>query len=345
MKKTNDKMSWVELRKAIAKQASVSEKEAGLFLSALITSLIDSLKTDKQVKINGLGQFKLQAVAPRKSVNIATGEDIIIPGYNKPIFSMESSLKDALNGTSEPILQPNNDPIKKLGEQADEIVNILADLGQDPNAVPADAPSVEEKEVEHTDPSVVLVESEEKKVEEEIQMPQDHQHNQKKNSRPWLTVGLTVLFFCLLLIAAYFFLQHKLIEWTGTLHEKMMQTEQTVVTTPATREDNTVTYQKEAPAEDAVPVPVTDRARHYDQFITTEKMHADSRLAWMAYRYYGNKDLWVFLYEANLDHLSHPSRIVVGTPIRVPKLAPELMDMSNPETKKVVEELQHKYLR
>lgn len=326
MKQTNDKMSWVELRKAIAKQASVSDKEAGLFLSALIAVLTDSLKTDKQVKINGLGQFKLQSIAPRKSVNIATGEDIVIPGYDKPVFSMESSLKGALNGTSAPALQPDNDPIKKLGEQADEIVNILADLGQNPNTLPIDTPSVEEKKeelVEKEDSPVLSVE------EEETPTPQESQSYPKKDSRPWLIVGLTVLFFCLLLTAAYFFLQHKLIAWTDTLHEKVIQTEQIVVTTQV---------------EKTVAVSVTDQPRHYDQFITTEKIHADSRLAWMAYRYYGNKDLWVFLYEANQDHLSHPSQIVVGTPIRVPKLTPELMDMTNPKTKELVKELQNKYL-
>ena len=69
-----EKLSWSELRRALASRAGVSEKEANAFLSAFNAQLVEVLKIDKQVKINGLGTFKLQAVAPRKSVNVTTGE-------------------------------------------------------------------------------------------------------------------------------------------------------------------------------------------------------------------------------------------------------------------------------
>ena len=65
-----EKLSWTELRKALTTRAGVSEKKAGVFLSALQTQLVEALKTEKQVKINGLGTFRVQAVAPRKSVNV-----------------------------------------------------------------------------------------------------------------------------------------------------------------------------------------------------------------------------------------------------------------------------------
>ena len=82
-----DKLSWTELRRALAVRAGVSEKKAGAFLQAFQVQLVEALKQDKQVKINGLGTFKLQAVAPRKSVNVKTGEEITIPGYNKIVTS------------------------------------------------------------------------------------------------------------------------------------------------------------------------------------------------------------------------------------------------------------------
>ena len=69
-----EKLSWTELRRLLATRAGVSEKTAGLFLNALTAQLMDGLRSDKQVKINGLGTFKLQPVAPRKSVNVSTGE-------------------------------------------------------------------------------------------------------------------------------------------------------------------------------------------------------------------------------------------------------------------------------
>ena len=91
-----EKLSWTELRKALATRAGVSEKKAGVFLSALQTQLVEALRTEKQVKINGLGTFRVQAVAPRKSVNVTTGEEIIIDGYNKLAFTPEAGVKELI---------------------------------------------------------------------------------------------------------------------------------------------------------------------------------------------------------------------------------------------------------
>ena len=158
-----DKLSWTELRRALATRAGVSEKSAGVFLNALVSQLVVGLKSDRQVKINGLGTFKLQAVAPRKSVNVSTGEEIIIEGYNKIIFSPEAGLKELIESgrfmvdgeVSKPIEGDFPiDPIKKLGEQADEIVGLLADLGQGPETV------VTEPEATVTEPKATVTEPE-----------------------------------------------------------------------------------------------------------------------------------------------------------------------------------------
>ena len=71
----------------------------------------------------------------------------------------------------------------------------------------------------------------------------------------------------------------------------------------------------------------------YDVLITTEPMHEGSRLTWMAKRYYGAKIYWPYLYDANRDVIINPSRIEVGTPIRVPKLTALQLDTTNAETK------------
>ena len=135
----NDKLTWLELRKAVAEYANTSEQEAGQFLNALLDGVMEGLKEDKQVKIKGLGSFALKSVAARKSVNIATGEAFTIDGYNKLTFTAEAMLKESVEKRLEPtntedmVKELANDPIKKLGEQADEIIDILADLGQAPN--------------------------------------------------------------------------------------------------------------------------------------------------------------------------------------------------------------------
>ena len=132
-----DKLSWTDLRRVLATRAGVNEKQAAAFLNAIQSQLVEALKNDKQVKINGLGTFKVQAVAPRKSVNVNTGEEIMIEGYCKLVFAPEAGVKELVEksvlSSAEPTAeseQPKEiDPLKKLGAQAEEIVDILGDLG------------------------------------------------------------------------------------------------------------------------------------------------------------------------------------------------------------------------
>ena len=74
----------------------------------------------------------------------------------------------------------------------------------------------------------------------------------------------------------------------------------------------------------------------YQQFIATEEIREGSRLTWLAYRYYGNKDLWVYIYDANKDHLGNPNEIRVGTPIRIPRLTTEQRDTTLQTTREVM---------
>ena len=119
----NDKITWVELRKLVAQNTGLSEQEVNLFLESLLEAIITGLKEDKQVKIKGIGTFGLKAVAPRKSVNIATGEAFTIEGYNKLTFNAEATLKENVEKrleqpkTTEVVADILQDPIQKLGEQ------------------------------------------------------------------------------------------------------------------------------------------------------------------------------------------------------------------------------------
>ncbi len=167
-----NKLSWTELRRALATRAGVSEKEANLFLSAFNAQLIEALKVDKQVKINGLGIFRLQAVAPRKSVNVTTGEEIIIEGYNKIAFMPEAGVKELVEKSGERVDAQTADseteakamdPIQKLGAQAEEIVDILGELGQSPKEEAKEevkGERIEEKGAEPEPEGVVELEQE-----------------------------------------------------------------------------------------------------------------------------------------------------------------------------------------
>ena len=171
-----DKLSWSELRRALAQRANISEKDANTFLTAFNAQLLEALKTEKQVKINGLGTFKLQAVAPRKSVDVTTGNEITIEGYNKVSFVPEAGVKELVEKVEAGEAVEALDPIQKLGAQADEIVDILGDLGELPKeekaeepveeAAPVEEPKAEEPVVEEPVEEVAPVE--ESKEEEPV---------------------------------------------------------------------------------------------------------------------------------------------------------------------------------
>ena len=143
-----DKLSWSELRRALAQRANISEKDANTFLTAFNAQLLEALKTEKQVKINGLGTFKLQAVAPRKSVDVTTGSEITIEGYNKVSFVPEAGVKELIEKVEAGEAVEALEPIQKLGAQADEIVDILGDLGELPKEEKAEEPVEETAPVE-----------------------------------------------------------------------------------------------------------------------------------------------------------------------------------------------------
>jgi nucleoid-associated protein YgaU len=79
--------------------------------------------------------------------------------------------------------------------------------------------------------------------------------------------------------------------------------------------------------------------------IATVEIHKGSRLTLLAQQYYGHKELWVFIYEANLGRIKSPTNIKEGTQIRIPKLNEQLTDIDNPDTKELIQQLNRQYLR
>ena len=358
-----EKLSWTELRRVLATRAGVSEKEANAFLNALNAEILAALKTDKQVKINGLGLFKLQAVAPRKSVNVATGEAITIEGYNKVAFVPEAGVKELIESHQPSVVsdQPvENDPIRKLGTQAEEIVDILGELGQSPKAEErvedaplqdgADAPTEEPvKEPEPVAEPVFYVPGARQEPEEE-----EPEEEPKKKHHFLRDTLICVVILLMLLLVGYFFLRSQLSEFIDKLiPNKEVQTEQVeavpeepVAAEPEEEEALTeeqvlaeflaISEDEEVAEEPAVAE--TPNYENDDDLITIEPMHEASRLTWMAKRFYGSKAYWPYIYEANKDHISNPSNIDVGTPIRVPRLTEAQKDTTTAAYKRLLEE-------
>ena len=92
-------------------------------------------------------------------------------------------------------------------------------------------------------------------------------------------------------------------------------------------------------------VALADQPREYVNFIGIERVGKDSRLAWIAYKYYAQKDLWVFIYEANRDIIKHPTHVRPGQHIRIPELDEKYRNLYNPELRQLVDSLAAEYLK
>lgn len=76
----------------------LKEEEATEFISAMFDIICEQLDgADKQVKVKRLGTFKVTSVGARASVDVNTGERIIIEGRNKISFTPEVMLRDRVN--------------------------------------------------------------------------------------------------------------------------------------------------------------------------------------------------------------------------------------------------------
>ena len=92
MAKVND------FARELSEKYGLSLSDASDFIGAMFDVVNEELDdTDSSVKIKGLGTFKVSAVSARASVDVNTGERIIIDGRNKISFTPEVLLRDRVN--------------------------------------------------------------------------------------------------------------------------------------------------------------------------------------------------------------------------------------------------------
>ena len=86
-----------DLAAAIAEKQQIGQREAEHFLLTMVDVINDALHYEKQLKVKGLGTFKVSAVSARESVSVKTGQRITIGQREKISFSPEASMRDLVN--------------------------------------------------------------------------------------------------------------------------------------------------------------------------------------------------------------------------------------------------------
>ena len=365
---SKDKISAQDIIDSLAAKADITKILADDFFKAFIATIEEALLANDVVKIKALGTFKLNWIAPRKSVNVQTGEDILIDGFYKVVFTPEKELKELVNkpfAHLEPVVLDDDfpkkeietelNPLASLTEQADEIKGLLSEIQSMP-AKKADKVETERKEKEEA------VEMKEDKEEKQVCEPivveivkRIEEDEPEKEKKTWLWILLTLV----LLIgiwAALYFACMPVRHWTN----KTFLGHDTAAYNAATESESASTDDlfKEEEAEKAGKTETVPGTPVLDDFekafekrfenrnvIAKVELGNGNRLAFLAEKYYGSPFFWVYIYEANTDRISNPDKVLVGTIVTVPKIDPMLIDLKNPRSMEKALELRKKYLK
>lgn len=91
------KSSLSVLAKAVASKRGLTQAEAERFIATMFDVAGAGIQEDKLLKMKWLGTFKITSVKDRESVDVNTGERILIEGRDKISFTPDNILKEIIN--------------------------------------------------------------------------------------------------------------------------------------------------------------------------------------------------------------------------------------------------------
>lgn len=92
-----NRIGITELARMLSSKHNMSQTDAENFVRLMFAVVGDGLEQEKLVKIKSFGTFKMGSVKDRESVDVNTGERIVIEGRNKINFTPDNALRDFVN--------------------------------------------------------------------------------------------------------------------------------------------------------------------------------------------------------------------------------------------------------
>ena len=134
------KISIYDLVDVLVERKKLDKCDAVAFVTAMFEIVRKHLEEDKLVKIKGFGTFKIIDVDDRESVNVNTGERVLIEGHGKITFIPDALMKELVNkpfsqfetvvlnegvdfADPEPLVEPEPEPEAEYGAAAMPLVD------------------------------------------------------------------------------------------------------------------------------------------------------------------------------------------------------------------------------
>ena len=216
-----------QLAEILVKKNGLNEKEAQDFVVAIFEIVKEGLEQDKLVKIKGFGTFKIIDIDPRASINVNTGERVLIEGHQKITFTPDAVMKEMVN---RPFSQFET---VILNDGVD-----LSEIDRTYNFEPDNNTGVEESETEQDNTQ---------ETQDNTQDTQDNTQETQDTQAEVSTEKATIVE-----------------EPEPTIVETTEEPEPTIVETTEEPEPSTITSEEEVPAREAVADGPCDQEEDYD---------------------------------------------------------------------------------
>jgi len=144
------RMQLAEIASGLIRRNNMPAKEAEYFVRKFFECIGENLFHDNIVKVKGLGTFKVVSVEARESVDVNTGQRIMIDEHTKVTFTPDPVLRDAINkpfADFETVVLNENTPLEAM-----EAMNLNEEATQtETNEELVTVPEVQEEQLSEVD--------------------------------------------------------------------------------------------------------------------------------------------------------------------------------------------------
>jgi nucleoid DNA-binding protein len=332
----NEKINLQELTTLLATQAGITKKEAETFIKEWVDTINEGLLKDGLVKIKNLGTFKLSTVSDRESIDVATGERVLIAAHYKVSYTPDNTLAQAINepfAFLEPVELTDEEAAEEISDTTTETIEETVEVVEEPAEQEEDAEDAKEPL---------------------IYTPQKHKKRRKKKLINWGFIFCLLVIAFILAIFYYIDLEKKnasathypeageriISDYTPspeTIRELNATLPDTIQQPTEAQEDSMIVK------SEPISKPTPESVKTANTPVQKRTVKKGDRLALYALEAYGNRCFWVYIYEENKRILKDPNKIPLGKTIVIPPASKYGIDVKDEASVKKATELANQY--
>ena len=276
------KVSVNEIAAKLIERKDLSKRQATAFVNDMFDIIQSGLEKDKAVKVKGFGTFKIISVDDRESINVNTGERVLIEGHSKITFTPDPVMKELVNkpfSQFETVILKDGvdfDDMEKMPmamQRVEEEKTVASTVAKVESAPAVDLnvepkPVIEEPKPVIEEPKPVIEEPK-PVIEEFSDIPEDSEESpveetyEEKSSGAWKKWIFLVLFCIVSFVAGYFASNIKSLIPEAQEPKELAKQEETPKPQPkkavdSVKQDTMPNKEMTAKAEAAVSVPQSE---------------------------------------------------------------------------------------